>query len=95
MTHFSTTDEGELVVITYVEDGVDVTTILHTWPMKSALLPGLFIFSLATILLAFIESVVRDVVKQKMKNTSEPIDTKPAELPEESSGIWQEPVRPE
>ena len=63
--------------------------------MKSALLPGLFIFSLATILLAFIESVVRDVVKQKMKNTSEPIDTKPAELPEESSGIWQEPVRPE
>ena len=95
MIHSSTTEDGEIVVITYAGDSVDVTTTLHTWPMKSALLPGIFIFSLATFLVAFTESVVRGVIKERMKNSVESKEAKPIEPPSATSGIWQEPVRPE
>ena len=95
MIHASATEEGKIVVITYAEEGVDVTTTLHTWPMKSALLPGIFIFSLATLLVAFSESVIRGVIKERMNNSTESKEVKTIEPPAVTSGIWQEPVRPE
>ena len=95
MIHSSTTDEGEIVVITYAGDGVDATTTIHTWPMKNALLPGVLIFSLATLLVAYAELVIRGVIKERMKNSTEEKVAKPVEQPTLTSGIWQEPVRPE
>lgn len=95
MNHSSTTDEGKIVVITYAGDGVDATATLHTWPMKNALLPGALIFSLATLLVAYAELVIRGVIKEKMKNSTEVKDAKSIEQPTMTSGIWQEPVRPE
>lgn len=95
MNHSSNTEDGEIVVITYVEDGVDVTTNLYTWPMKSALLLGMFIFSIVTLVVAFAESVVRGVIKERMKNSAESTEATIIEQQNTTSGIWQEPVRPE
>jgi hypothetical protein len=95
MNHSSTTDEGEIVIITYAEDGVEVTTNLRTWPMKSALLPGIVIFSIATLVVAFAENVIRGVIKNRVKKPIDSSDVKPSESPVVTSGIWQEPVRPE
>jgi DNA-binding transcriptional MocR family regulator len=63
--------------------------------MKNALLPGALIFSLATLLVAYAELVIRGVIKERMKNSTEEKESKSVELPTVTSGIWQEPVRPE
>jgi hypothetical protein len=95
MNHSSTTAEGEIVVITSVDDGVDVTTNLYTWPMKNALFPGMVIFSIATLLVAYGESVIRGVIKERMKKPTSASKVKPSEPSMQDAGIWQEPVRPE
>lgn len=96
MNHSSTTDEGKIVVITYAEDGVEVTTNLRTWPMKNALIPGMVIFSIATLAVAFAETVIRGVIKNRVKKpTTTSSEVKPSESPAVTSGIWQEPVRPD
>tara|TARA_B100001758_G_scaffold125490_1_gene108022 strand:+ start:2910 stop:3479 length:570 start_codon:yes stop_codon:yes gene_type:complete len=93
ITYSSTSDEGEFIVITLVEEGVETTATLTTWPMKSAFILGLILFSSCTVAVAFGETFVRALVKKKMDQepTNDPAmaDTFP-----ESNGIWQDPVRP-
>ena len=93
ITYSSTAGEGEFVVITMIEEGVETTTTLTTWPMKSAFVLGLIIFSLCTVAVAFGESFVRAFVKKKIdQNHSIPKPKIDSFI--ESNGIWQDPVRP-
>ena len=93
ITYSSTSSEGEIIVVTIIEEGVETTTTLTTWPLKSAFIIGLILFSLCTVAVAFGETFVRALVKKKMDqeptNNSVKTDTFP-----ESNGIWQDPVRP-
>ena len=45
ITYSSTAGEGEIVVTTVVDEGVETTTTLTTWPMKGAFVTGLIVFS--------------------------------------------------
>ena len=95
MTFSSSSDEGTLIIITEIEEGAEATTTFNTWPLKGALIPGILIFSIGTVLLAYGETIVRSLIRRKL----EKIDamaienfTEPETTP---SAIWQEPVRPQ
>jgi len=93
ITYSSIAGEGEFVVITVVDEGVDTTTTMTTWPMKNAFVMGLILFSLCTVAVAFGETFVRALVKKKMDQEPTNNSVKTDTLPE-SNGIWQDPVRP-
>jgi len=93
ITYSSTAGEGEFVVITIVDEGVDTTTTMTTWPMKNAFVMGLILFSLCTVAVAFGETFVRALVKKKMEQTHS-ANTPQIESFSQSNGIWQDPVRP-
>ena len=93
ITYSSTAGEGEFVVITIVDEGVDTTTTMTTWPMKNAFVMGLILFSLCTVAVAFGETFVRALVKKKMEQTHS-VNTPQIESFSQSNGIWQDPVRP-
>ena len=93
VTYSSTADRGKFVVITIVDEGVETTTTITTWPMKSAFVMGLILFSLCTVALAFGETFVRVLVKKKI-NQNHSIVEPQIESFTESNGIWQDPVRP-
>tara|TARA_B000000441_G_C21562734_1_gene243923 strand:- start:42 stop:608 length:567 start_codon:yes stop_codon:yes gene_type:complete len=93
ITYSSTSGEGEIIVVTIIEEGVETTTTLTTWPMKSAFIIGLILFSLCTVAVAFGETFVRALVKKKMDQEPTSNSVKTDTFPE-SNGIWQDPVRP-
>ena len=93
ITYSSTAGEGEFVVITIVDEGVETTTTLKTWPMKSAFVTGLILFSLCTVAVAFGETFVRALVKKKI-DQNHSTATPQIESFSQSNGIWQDPVRP-
>ena len=94
-TFSSNSEEGKITVYTEVEDGAESKTTLHTWPLKNALIPGIVIFSIGTLIVAYLETIVRVVIKKKI----EKIDVMAIETSDEevtpSNSIWQEPVRPQ
>ena len=88
----SSADEGEITVITDVEEGVETKTMITTWPLKGAFFIGVVLFSLGTIAVAFSETFVRYLIRQRMeKAAAEEQETVPATT--EASGIWQDPIR--
>ena len=85
--------EGNIVVITEIEEGIDATVSVKTWPMKSAFIPGVVLFSILTVIVAYGEIFVRNVVKEKISKKQPKVD-KVEDLPEiENTGIWQDPIR--
>ena len=94
VTYSSDSDEGTLVVFTEMEDGAESKTTLVTWPLKNAFIPGMIIFSLGTLLVAYLETFVRAAIKKKI----EKIDAMAIEATTEevtpTNSIWQDPVRP-
>lgn len=94
VTYSSDSDEGKLVVFTVMEDGAESKTTLVTWPLKNAFIPGMIIFSLGTLLVAYLETLVRVVIKKKI----EKIDAMAIEATTDevapTNSIWQDPVRP-
>ena len=93
ITYSSTAGEGDFVVITIVDEGVEATTTLTTWPMKNAFVMGLIVFSLCTVAIAFGETFVRAFVKKKIEQNHSSV-TPQIESFSQSNGIWQDPVRP-
>ena len=94
MEYKSSAKKGEIVILTQIEDGVEVTTNLLTWPLSNALVPGIVLFTIGTVALAFGESFIRKLIKKKLDSQS--LESLPEPAPSETiqTGIWQEPVRP-
>ena len=91
----SNSDEGKITVYTVVEDGVESETTLHTWPLKNAFIPGMIIFSIGTLIVAYLETIIRVLIKKKIeKIDAMAIETSSEEITPANS-IWQEPVRPQ
>tara|TARA_B110001452_G_scaffold264314_1_gene267134 strand:+ start:5911 stop:6480 length:570 start_codon:yes stop_codon:yes gene_type:complete len=95
ITFSSSTEEGEIIIFTVVEEGVESTTTLYTWPLKNALVPGAIIFSLATLLVAYGETIVRNVIKKKLDKIDATAAERTTESTDTTSAIWQDPVRPQ
>ena len=93
VSHSGDADVGEVTILTSIEDGVDAKASLETWPLKSTFIPGLFIFSILTVGVAYLEIFVRGHIIRKIEKIQE------ANVPEvtlnsmDDNGIWQEPIR--
>ncbi len=94
VVHSATANEGKIIVLTSVEEGVETNTMVTTWPLKGAFIGGVVLFSIATVAVAFGEKFARYVIKQRM---AKPSISNQEETPviDTISGIWQDPVRPE
>ena len=89
----SNCEEGKITVVTMVEDGVETKTMVTTWPLKGAFIGGVVLFSIGTVAVAFGETFVRYVIKQRIDKSSNAVqETIPTTA--DTSGIWQDPVRP-
>jgi hypothetical protein len=95
VTFSSSSDEGTITIITEIEEGVESTTTFNTWPLESALIPGILVFSLGTLLLAYGETIVRSLIRKKLEKIDNMAIEEATESAATSSTIWQEPVRPE
>ena len=94
MCHFSSSaSEGEITVVTDVEEGVETKTMITTWPLKGAFVIGIVFFSLGTIAVAFSETFVRYLIKQRMEKADAEQQKTTPNTPD-LSGIWQDPIRP-
>ena len=95
ITHSDTVEEGEITVVTLADESVDVTANLISWPMENALVPGVILFSIGTVAVAYGERIVRKIIVKRLDNAAAKL---PKELHSdptvETSGIWQEPIRP-
>ena len=82
------------MIFTEMEDGAQSKTTLVTWPLKNTFIPGMIIFSLGTLFVAYLETLVRVVIKKKI----EKIDAMAIEATTDevapTNSIWQDPVRP-
>ena len=93
----SSSQKGEITIITQLEEGALATTNLKTWPFKEATYLGMIVFSLGMISIAYGESFVRKLIKKKIEKT---ISKKPVEIEANESsysaptGIWQDPLKP-
>ncbi len=100
ITFSSTSEEGTLLITTELEEGGETTTTLYTWPLKSAIIPGVVIFSIGTLIVAYGETSVRALLRKRLEKieadekaiVGELIPNEP-EVP--TSLIWQEPKRPQ
>ena len=91
----SSTKEGKITIFTEIEDGVEATANLQTWPLKSAMLPGMMIFSIGTVLLAFGETFFRKIIASRLQKVSTESESSETYSPNVvQSGIWQDPSRP-
>ena len=95
MTFSSSSEEGEVIIFTEIEEGVESTTTLYTWPLKNAVIPGIAIFSILTLLVAYGETIVRTIVVKKLEKIDALAVERTTETVETTSSIWQEPVRPQ
>ena len=89
----STASEGEITVNTLIEEGVETTTSITTWPMKSGFVIGALLFSIGTVTVAFGESVVRFLINKRKISTPETV-VKTKQPTTSDNQIWQEPIRP-
>tara|TARA_B110000438_G_scaffold266680_1_gene280942 strand:+ start:415 stop:984 length:570 start_codon:yes stop_codon:yes gene_type:complete len=91
----SSSDEGTITIITEIEEGAESTTTFNTWPLEGALIPGILVFSLGTLLLAYGETIVRSLIRKKLEKIDNMAIEQAAESATTPSIIWQDPVRPE
>ena len=93
VVYSATAEEGKITVVTTVEEGVESKTVVTTWPLKGAFIGGVVLFSIGTIAVAFGETFVRYTIKQRMDKNSTTVQE---ETPTTTvtSGIWQDPLRP-
>lgn len=94
VTYSDVASDGDIVVLTSADESVDVTTTIRTWPMKDALIPGVVMFSLGTIVVAYGEKIIRKIITKRLENTAQESEIQPSDSYDAPSGIWQEPVRP-
>ena len=94
ITYSSDTDEGTIVIFTDMEDGAESKTTLSTWPLKNALIPGIIIVSLGTLMVAYFETFVRVVIKKKIEKIDAMAIEATTEEVSPTNSIWQDPVRP-
>jgi len=95
ITFSSSSDEGTLIIITEIEEGAESTTTFYTWPLKDALIPGILIFSIGTLLLAYGETIVRSLIRKRLEKIDAIAIATITESETTPSAIWQEPVRPQ
>ena len=95
ITHSDTVEEGEITVITLADESVEVTANLVSWPMENALIPGVILFSIGTVVVAYGERIVRKIIVKRLDRAAAESSVEIHSNPTvETSGIWQEPVRP-
>ncbi len=88
----SSIEEGTVIVYTQIEEGVESTTSITTWPFRNAYLLGAIFFSIGTVILAFGESFVRHIVKQKLSAKTQNSE-ETATQQTVNDQIWQDPIR--
>ena len=94
VTYSSSAEEGEIVVLTQIEEGVQATTTVTTWPLQDAFILGTILFTIGTVIVAFGETFVRVLIKKKMEETSLDVTSQVQQPRIETDSIWQEPLRP-
>ena len=94
VTKLIESEDGKLVIYTVVDDGVQSTVTLVTWPLKSSFIPGVVLFSVLTIAVAYGEVFVKKVVKKKIEKAAV-VETEmvSVEVHQDTSSIWQDPVK--
>jgi len=95
ITFSSSAEEGEIIVVTQIEEGTQATASVTTWPIRDAFVIGVVLFSIATFIVAFGESFVRMLIKKKLDEVSLDATNQVQQDQPESNGIWQEPLRPQ
>ena len=92
VTKLIESEDGKLVIYTAVDDGVQSTVTLVTWPLKSSFIPGVVLFSVLTIAVAYGEVFVKKVVKKKIEKAAVvETETVSVEVHQDTSSIWQVP----
>ena len=77
------------------DESVETTAKLYTWPMEEALVIGIILFSVGTILVAYGERIVRKLIIKRLEKLEAALPPESSIEPSvQDSGIWQEPVRP-
>jgi len=80
---------------TTVDSGVDSEVTLYTKPLGNVMWEGIFLFSIGTLVVAYLETGLRHKIKEKIDNRPQPKSSIPQELePVQNEGIWQTPLRP-
>jgi len=85
--------DGDLVVITEVEEGAESTVSIVTWPMKSIFAVGVFVFTIGTVLVAYLEILVKNTIKNRLKKQPKSQTEDEQDLAIETTGIWQAPIK--
>lgn len=94
ITYTGSAQEGDIVVNTQIEEGVEATTTITTWPMKSAFLIGAVLFSVGTVIIAFGETFVRYLIKKRTSGDTTVLENQTSQYQSGGGGIWQDPLRP-
>ncbi|RZD40038.1 MAG: hypothetical protein CXT71_02390 [Methanobacteriota archaeon] len=94
-TFSSTGKSGDLDFQTTVDSGIDSEVTLYTKPLGNVMWEGIFLFSIGTLVVAYLETGLRHKIKEKVDNRPQPKSSIPQELePVQNEGIWQTPLRP-
>ncbi|MGB1588855.1 MAG: hypothetical protein ACPHDO_00780 [Candidatus Poseidoniaceae archaeon] len=85
--------DGNLVVITEVEEGAESTVSIVTWPMKSFFAVGVLIFTIGTVVVAYLEIIVKKTIKNRLNKEPKSQSEDEQNLIVETTGIWQAPIK--
>ena len=91
----STGSSGDLIFQTILDPGIDSDTTLYTKPLGNVVWEGVFLFSIGTFAVAYLETGLRNKIKTKIENKpkQEPPEVQKLQ-PIENQGVWQNPLRP-
>lgn len=91
----STGSSGDLIFQTILDPGIDSDTTLYTKPLGNVVWEGVFLFSIGTFAVAYLETGLRNNIKKKIENKpkQEPPEVQKLQ-PIENQGVWQTPLRP-
>ena len=91
----STGSSGDLIFQTILDPGIDSDTTLYTKPLGNVVWEGVFLFSIGTFAVAYLETGLRNNIKKKIENKPKQKPPEVQELqPIENQGVWQTPLRP-
>ena len=91
----STGSSGDLIFQTILDPGIDSDTTLYTKPLGNVVWEGVFLFSIGTFAVAYLETGLRNNIKKKIENKPKQKPPEVQELqPIENQGVWQNPLRP-
>ena len=89
----STGSSGELIFQTIVDPGIDSDTTLYTKPFGNVVWEGVFLFSIGTFAVAYLETGLRNEIKKKIENRPKEEPPEVQELqPIENQGVWQNQI---